>query len=157
MEINSNLLAPCGLYCGVCSVYYATRDENDPFLEKLLGFYQSKMPGLESLTIEDLRCKGCLSDRTSFFCKACAVKDCTQKQGYAGCHECDTFPCEHIDNFPVAVGKKVIMRAVPYRRVHGTEKWIQDETERYICPACGHVLFRGAKRCNKCKAEVDLD
>ena len=32
MDINSNLLAPCGLYCGVCGVYYATRDKNNKFM-----------------------------------------------------------------------------------------------------------------------------
>jgi hypothetical protein len=26
MEVNPDFLAPCGLYCGVCAVYYATRD-----------------------------------------------------------------------------------------------------------------------------------
>ena len=31
------------------------------------------------------------------------------------------------------VGKKVILRAVPYRREHGTEKWVCDEEAR------GHV------------------
>ena len=55
------------------------------------------------------------------------------------------------------VGKKVIMRAIPYWRKWGTEKWVKDEEARYLCPDCGHMLFRGAKRCNKCKVEVDLD
>jgi predicted RNA-binding Zn-ribbon protein involved in translation (DUF1610 family) len=55
------------------------------------------------------------------------------------------------------VGKKVIMRTIPYWRKWGTEKWIQDEEARYICPGCGHKLFRGVKSCNKCKVEVDVD
>ena len=28
---NKNLMAPCGLYCGACGVYLATRDENEKF------------------------------------------------------------------------------------------------------------------------------
>ena len=48
------------------------------------------------------------------------------------------------------VGKKVIMRAIPYWREHGTEKWVRDEESRFGCPGCGHQLFRGAKRCNEC-------
>jgi predicted RNA-binding Zn-ribbon protein involved in translation (DUF1610 family) len=55
------------------------------------------------------------------------------------------------------VGKKVILRAVPYWREHGTQKWIEDEEARYLCPGCGHKLFRGAKRCNKCGISVDPD
>ena len=157
MTVNQAFLAPCGLYCGVCGVYYATRDDNEKFLEKLLGVYQEKIPGLESLTIEDLKCDGCLSERVSYFCRVCAVKDCTRGKGLSGCHECGDFPCAHIDGFPVPVGKKVILRAIPYWREHGTEKWVADEEARYLCPGCGHMLFRGAKRCNKCKTAVDLD
>lgn len=157
MTVNQAFLAPCGLYCGVCGVYFATRDDNEKFLEKLLGVYQEKIPGLEQLTIEDLKCDGCLSERVSYFCRVCAIKDCTQKKGIAGCHECDDFPCAHIDGFPVPVGKRVIQRAIPYWREHGTEKWVADEEARYHCPRCDHMLFRGAKRCNKCKTDVDLD
>jgi predicted RNA-binding Zn-ribbon protein involved in translation (DUF1610 family) len=49
------------------------------------------------------------------------------------------------------------LRAIPYWRQVGTEKWVRDEEARYNCPNCGHSLFRGAKRCNRCKTDVDLD
>ena len=157
MEINEDFLAPCGLYCGVCGVYIATRDNNTGFLERLLGVYQGNIPGLDHLTIGDLECDGCLSGRKSIFCASCAIRDCVMKKGYGGCHQCADFPCGRIDEFPVPVGKKVILRAIPYWREHGTEKWVRDEEDRYGCPACGHQLFRGVKRCNKCKTPVDLD
>jgi Protein of unknown function (DUF3795) len=157
MTINENCLAPCGLYCGVCGVFFATRDNNEKFLEKLLGVYQGKIPGLDHLTAEDLKCEGCLSDRVSFFCRVCAIKDCTREKGYEGCHECDDFPCGHIDNFPMPVGKRVILRAIPHWREHGTEKWVADEEARYHCPQCDNTIFRGAQRCNQCKTPLDLD
>ena len=56
----------------------------------------------------------------------------------------------------VVVGEKVILRSVPYWREYGTEKWIEDEYARYLCPGCGHKLLRDAKRCNKCGIPVDL-
>jgi predicted RNA-binding Zn-ribbon protein involved in translation (DUF1610 family) len=62
-----------------------------------------------------------------------------------------------IEEFPIPVGKKVILRAIPYWREKGTEKWFRDEEARYICPECGHKLFRGAKRRNRCKTPIDLD
>jgi len=49
MDVNPGFLAPCGLYCGVCGVYYATRDENEKFLQKLLNVYQSGIPQLDEL------------------------------------------------------------------------------------------------------------
>jgi predicted RNA-binding Zn-ribbon protein involved in translation (DUF1610 family) len=55
------------------------------------------------------------------------------------------------------VGKRVILRAVPHWRQVGTAKWVHDEEARYHCPNCGNQLFRGAKRCNQCKTDVDLD
>lgn len=156
-RINRNLLAPCGLYCGVCGVLYATRDKNVKFMEKLLANYQRTMPGLDNLTVKDLECDGCLSDRKSVFCRHCAIRDCVQARGYEGCTQCGDFPCQYIDSFPMPVGKKVILRAVPYWRDHGTEKWVRDEETRYVCADCGHRLFRGAKRCNKCSAPADND
>ena len=157
MNIDRRLLAPCGLYCGVCAMYYATRDDNQKFLERLLPVYQGKLPGVDKMTIDDLKCVGCLSDHPSTFCRVCAIEDCNRQKGYAGCHECDEFPCAHVDAFPMPVGKKVILRAVPHRSVHGTRQWVEDEEARYACPGCGHKLFRGAKRCNVCKLAVDLD
>jgi hypothetical protein len=157
VEINNSFLAPCGLYCGVCAVYYATRDKNKKFKERLVGVYQGKLPRSENLSVEDIYCEGCLSEKPFGFCKECVIRDCTQNKGYAGCHECDDFPCPFIADFPMPVGKKVIMRAIPCWREWGTERWVQEEERRYICPECGHKLFRGAKRCNKCTTSVDLD
>lgn len=157
MDIKQDFLAPCGLYCGVCGVYIATRDNNHAFLEKLAGMYESKIPGIGKISIDDLKCLGCLSETVSLFCRACDIKNCTREKKIEGCHECDEFPCKTIDSFPVAVGKKVIMRTIPHWREHGTEKWVASEEARYHCPECDHLLFRGAKRCNKCKTPVDLD
>jgi len=157
MKINPDFLAPCGLYCGVCAVYYATRERNEKFKEKLVGVYKGKLPGAEDLSTDDIQCEGCLSDNPFGFCKSCSIRECAQSRGYSGCHECDDFPCQFIEDFPMPVGKKVILRAIPYWRKWGTEKWVLDEEDRYICPECGHKLFRGAKRCNKCKVAVDLD
>ncbi|MBW2090596.1 MAG: DUF3795 domain-containing protein [Deltaproteobacteria bacterium] len=157
MHINSEHIAPCGLYCGVCGVLYATRDNNKDFMDRLLNVYKEQVPGLDDLTTDDLLCDGCMSNRKSVFCRVCSIKDCTQEKGFEGCHQCDEFPCKYVEQFPVPVGKRVILRVIPYWREHGTEKWIQDEENRYICPECGHKLFRGAKRCNNCKTPVDLD
>jgi hypothetical protein len=44
----------------------------------------------------------------------------------------------------MAIAKKVILRAIPYWREVGTDKWIQDEESRYICPNRGNKVFLGA-------------
>jgi hypothetical protein len=90
-------------------------------------------------------------------CRQCDIRNCAEEKGYTGCHQCAEFPCHHIDNFSMTVGKKVILRAIPYRREVGDEKWIQDEEARYICPECGNKVFRGVAKCNQCKTQLNLD
>ena len=153
VEIKKELLAPCGLYCGVCSIYIAHRDNNLKFKEKLLPIYKAF-----AKSVDDIKCTGCLSDKEVFpVCRVCAIKNCVKEKGLEGCHQCDEFPCKYINNFPIAIGKKVIMRAIPQWREWGTEKWVEEEENRYHCPECGNPLFRGAKRCNACGIAVNVD
>ena len=149
MAVNPDLLAPCGMYCGVCGVYIAHRDDNLKFKEKLVSVY--------GVPVEDIRRRGCLSGEPFTFCKLCSIKSCVKEKGSEGCHQCDDFPCSHTDEFPVPVGKKVMLRAIPQWREMGTEKWVAAEEARYYCPECGAALFRGAKRCRECKTAVDQD
>ena len=163
MSDKNAFAAPCGLYCGVCAIYIAHRDDNRKFKQRLLALYQGGVPGKgvlpnsENLTIDDIRCNGCLSDDRFMHCRQCAIRDCTKAKGYTGCHACAEFPCRHIDDFPMTIGKKVILRAVPYRRQVGTQQWMQDEQARYTCPECGNTVFRGAVKCNRCQTMIDLD
>ena len=153
VEVKKELLSPCGLYCGVCSIYIAHRDNNLKFKQILLPIYKAF-----AKNVDDIACTGCLSDGVVFpVCRKCPVKNCVKEKGIDGCHQCDEWPCKFIENFPIAVGKKVIMRSIPTWREKGTEKYVEEEEKRYHCPECGNPLFRGAKRCNKCKISVDVD
>lgn len=149
--VREEYVPPCGLYCGVCAIMYATRDENLKFRERLAPVY--------GVRPEDLFCAGCLAPEEQVwqYCRHCPIKSCARDRAIEGCHECDDWPCEMIENFPLPVGRRVMMRAIPRWREVGTEQWVAEEEERYHCPACGHKVFRGAKRCNACKKPLDLD
>lgn len=163
MKINPDFIAPCGLYCGVCAIHIAGRDNNQKFKERLVNLYKGgvsgkgTLPGSQNLTTEDIKCHGCLSDDLFMHCQQCEIRKCTRDKGYIGCHQCNEFPCRYIEHFPMTVGKKVILRTIPYWREVGTGKWVQDEEARYICPKCGNRVFRGAVQCNQCKEKLDLD
>ncbi|MDD5206577.1 MAG: DUF3795 domain-containing protein [Desulfobacterales bacterium] len=161
--VNPDLIAPCGLYCGVCAIYIAGRDNNLKFKERLVNLYKGNvsgkgtLPNSQNLSTEDIQCRGCLSDQLFMHCRQCDIRKCTKDKGYTGCHQCDEFPCRYIDEFPMSVGKKVILRAIPYWREVSTENWVKDEEARYVCPECGQKVFRGAAKCNQCKTSLDLD
>jgi len=153
VEVKKELLSPCGLWCGVCSIYIAHKNNNLKFKEKLFPIYKAF-----AKTVDDIACTGCLSEGTVFpVCQVCAIKKCCKDKNIDGCYQCEEFPCKYIDIFPIPVGKKVILRSVPFWRQHGTEKYVEAEINRYHCPDCGNQLFRGAKRCNKCKVPVNVD
>lgn len=149
LGVKNELLSPCGLYCGVCGVYMASRDNNQKLKEKFAGAY--------GVSLDQIKCKGCLSDEKFVFCQICGIRTCVTEKNIEGCHCCDDFPCKQIDDFPVAVGKRVILRSVPDRRKLGNLKWIESEESRYKCPHCNNDLFRGAKRCGSCKEAVKID
>ncbi|CAO0821467.1 hypothetical protein DFAR_2360013 [Desulfarculales bacterium] len=104
-----------------------------------------------------IRSQGCRPDDLFMHCRQCAIRDCTQQKGYANCQGCGELPCPHIENFPMTVGNKVILRSIPHIRQVGLEQWTRDEEARYYCPACGQKVFRGVVKCNKCGVKLDLD
>ena len=149
MDKMNSLAAPCGQYCGVCGVYIAHRDSNIKFKEVLTKAY--------NVDVEDIKCGGCLSDELFIYCSKCSIRSCAAEKNVTGCHQCDDFPCKHIDDFAFPVGRKVILRSIPARRELGDRRWMEEEEKRYHCPNCGNKLFRGARKCRNCKEPVDLD
>jgi hypothetical protein len=155
---NKDLMAPCGLYCGTCGVYIATRDDNAKFKAILGNLYGTKP--------EETECLGCLqadpAHKLYAYCQDCTIRDCVKSKGFYSCHQCGEWPCEMIRDFPVATGRRVMQRAIPEWRacvaVHGddqgSEAWARSECERCHCTNCGDPLFRGAQRCRSCKASV---
>jgi hypothetical protein len=160
---NKHLMAPCGLYCGSCGVYIATRDGNEKFKTILGNLYGTKP--------EETECLGCMQpdppNKLYSYCETCKIRDCVKSKKYYSCHQCDEWPCDMIANFAIATGKRVMKRTIPVWRAkvaeHGDEKgsveWARAECERYHCPSCGSPLFRGAQVCRNCKKDVadDLD
>ncbi len=152
--IKKELLSPCGLYCGVCRIYQAHKENDLEFKKKILP----TLYDYGAKTVEDIACSGCLSNGVVFhFCQSCPIKDCIKNKEIEGCYQCDKFPCKIIDDWPDQLDKKVMLRAIPAWRDLGTEEWVKNEEKRYKCPRCGNLLFHGAKECNKCKFIVDLD
>jgi len=144
--INRELLAPCGLYCGICAIRLAWVSDDPALKQKVAKLY-----GVEE---EQIVCDGCMSPRRFVFCQACAIRDCAQSKGLDGCAACAEFPCSRIEKFPVPAGLAFIRQEVPRWRELGAEAWVADLERRHACPSCGGLIMRGARRCHACGVEA---
>lgn len=149
-----HLLACCGLYCAACPFFQATQKDDIATLEQWLHVYVRLFPAAAKITVDDMRCQGCHSDQQSWFCKHCAIRECTHEKRYSGCHVCDEFPCAIISMMPLAAEKKLILRAVAEWRELGTDAFLQQEEKRYSCPSCHQILSRGATECSHCHSPI---
>ena len=155
---NKDLMSPCGLHCGTCGVYIATRDGNEKFRNVLANLYGSRP--------EDTECLGCMQPeppkKMVAFCRECPMRDCVISKGYYSCHQCEEWPCDLVENFDLATGVRVMKRTIPiwrekvaeYGDEEGSVEWSRAEYERYHCSSCGKPLFRGAQTCRACKKSV---
>lgn len=155
---DKRLMAPCGLYCGTCGVYIATRDNNEKFKAVLGNLYRTRP--------EETECLGCMqeegAEKLYVYCRLCSIRECIRSKGYYSCHQCGEWPCELIQNFGLATGKRVMERTIPIWRElaarlgdeAGSVEWARSECARYHCSSCGYPLFRGAQQCRNCKKEV---
>ena len=143
---NVNLIAPCGVYCGVCPQMIAYKNNDERLKQKLAMNF-----GLQP---EDIACEGCRSDKPFVFCAACTIKSCVNDKGIESCAECGEFPCDTIENFPVKQFIKKVKWDVEERRRLGKDEWIARTIEMNSCPSCGTLNHWVAKKCIACKEEL---
>lgn len=155
---NKDLMAPCGLYCGTCGIYIATRDKNEKFRTVMANLYGTKS--------EETECLGCMQSEPSKqlygWCQICKIRNCVKSKDFYSCHQCEDWPCDMIENFGYATGVRVMKKTIPVWRdkvaelgdEQGSVEWARSECNRYLCSSCGEPLFRGAQRCRACKKVV---
>jgi hypothetical protein len=106
MTITPDFVVPCGLYCGVCAIYMAHRDNNLKFKERLVKLYQGEisgkgtLPNSERLSIEDIKCRGCLSDERFVHCRQCGIRECAQGKASPDAISARNFPAHTLTIFP---------------------------------------------------------
>lgn len=81
---RSNLVAPCGIDCGLCELYLAR--DNDQLFSALVG------KGIPSHLIP---CDGCrtIEGDCPVIAGKCATHECVTENELDFCFECDSFPC----------------------------------------------------------------
>jgi hypothetical protein len=144
------IAAPCGLYCGACSILSGVRRGDMAFLD-LAALGVAEYLG-HPVKAADLRCEGCLSEVRAAPCRECAIRSCAISKGVTRCAECADFPCEVItafnnDGMP---HHGEVLRNIRRQREIGVEKWVAEQEARWQCPSCGEPTDWYAVQCHRC-------
>ena len=86
--MEDKLLAPCGIYCGICPTYIADKGNHIKLKEILAAEFK--------ISADEIKCDGCFSPAPFVNCQTCTVRNCIIAKKVEGCFKCDDFPCQII-------------------------------------------------------------
>jgi len=147
---QKNLAAPCGLYCGACSIYIAGKRGDSKRLEQMavgLAEYVGRV-----LDVQDLACKGCLSEVVALHCRDCTILSCAFEKGVTHCVQCSVFPCKQITDFSNdgMLHHGEVLDNVRRQRNIGIDAWIREQEGKWCCPHCGCAVDWYSGQCPDC-------
>ena len=126
---KEQLIAPCGMNCGICLAFLRTKNN----------------------------CPGCRSGAAGQpnYCRRCIILNCEklEKTSSKFCYECDTFPCKRLKQLDKRYRTKYRMSMLENLaeiRELGLEYFIKSQEEKWHCPACGGSLCVHRGFCLKC-------
>ena len=149
------LAAPCGLYCGACSIYQAVKRDDAKFLTSAAAGITETM-GIPA-EAGDLQCDGCLSEVRAIQCRECLLRDCALSKGLTHCAMCDHFPCQQIIDFnnDEFSHHSEVLENIRRQRDIGITGWIEEQQKRWCCPNCGNATEWYAGQCHHCGNELE--
>ncbi|MDD4110327.1 MAG: DUF3795 domain-containing protein [Clostridia bacterium] len=126
--MNSKLIAPCGMNCGIC-----------------LGYLREKN-----------KCPGCrlIEPGTFKYNQKCIIKNCEfYKSGKDRfCYKCDKFPCKRLRDLDKRYRTNYNMSMIENLKnieENGILKFVSSEKTRWRCE-CGETICVHRKNCLKC-------
>jgi hypothetical protein len=134
--MKAELIAPCGMNCGICKYYYR----------------------------EKKNCPGCrTNDETkATYCTECIIINCTtintNKSGF--CYECETMPCKRLKTLDKRYKTKYHMSMLDnlkFIKEHGIKSFLEKERKKWICPQCNETVTCHGGMCMSCGFEKFKD
>jgi hypothetical protein len=132
--MNSKLIAPCGMNCGLCAAYL--RQKN--------------------------RCPGCKGDNTNkpAGCVKCIIKNCQHFQNGKSkyCFDCDKLPCLRLKQLDKRYRTKYHMSMIENLeniKTLGIRKFVQNEKLRWTCAECGGTICVHKGCCYNCGKAIN--
>lgn len=139
-------IAYCGLFCGACKLYLSTKNNTLEELSREMN-----------IPVDLLHCDGCRADKTSFYCRNCAMKKCCVNKNVFSCNECEEFPCSVLKGFENDKHphhKGIIQSLSELTRV-GKDIWLENQKERWFCKNCNEPYSWYETKCNKCGTKIN--
>ena len=123
------LIAPCGMNCGICMAFL--REKN-------------RCPC----------CRGPDSGKAVTVIR-CKIKTCKnfQKDDVKFCFECEEFPCNNLKHLDKRYRTKYNMSMVENLKElkdKGKEKFLENQENKYKCPKCGNIISVHNRKCYSC-------
>lgn len=152
---REKLIAPCGLYCGACSILLAGKRRDQRLLEQIAEVLTIQQG--QPIRAEDLACDGCLSnDVVAIVCRNCELRACALQKGVRHCSECPDSPCQPLADFSKdgLPHHAEVLESIQRQRKIGFDAWAEEQTLRWRCPACGGDIDWYASQCYQCAATL---
>ena len=132
-KFTPDLVAPCGINCGICKCYLA---------------YSRGVPREKGKVTH---CIGCVARN-----KMCAFvkRDCEKLRGQIRfCYQCPDMPCERLAKLDLHYRARYGMSMVENQKAikeNGMDEFLKSQAEKYRCPSCGDVVSVHDGKCYGC-------
>jgi len=137
ISMEEQLVAPCGMNCGVCVNYLAMKNDLN-----MKGFRKRY-------------CVGCLprGENCSFLKNSCEL---VGKGLVRFCNECGDFPCSRLKALDKRYQTKYHMSMIEnlkFIKEHGMARFLEEEGAKWRCPECGEIICCHNGLCLSCSLE----
>ena len=130
--MEEELIAPCGMNCGICKYYYR----------------------------EKMTCPGCRGpdENKSKYCIECIIKNCDvlKKNNSEFCFDCSNIPCKRLKNLDKRYRTKYhmsMLENLDYIKENGIELFLDKEKQKWECPKCKGIVTCHGGTCLTCGFE----
>ena len=127
------LIAPCGMNCGICKAYIA---------------YTHRIPRQRGRVTY---CAGCRPRAKNCYIKRNCKKLTSRQVQY--CFECDAMPCKNLNHLDTRYRERYGMSMVENLKMlkaEGMDEFLKKQEEKYRCPNCGDVVCVHDGKCYNC-------
>lgn len=133
-KLTADLIAPCGMNCGICKAYLA---------------YSRGVPCKKG---EISRCTGCITrNKNCVFIR----RDCEKirKKQIRFCYECADMPCKQLakidEHYRARYGMNMVENQLMIKE-KGMDAFLTSQAEKYRCPSCGDLISVHDGKCYAC-------